>query len=44
MARFEELQTLPRTPPPLGAAFTGIINEQIAEWTAVARQYNIVVT
>jgi tripartite-type tricarboxylate transporter receptor subunit TctC len=44
MTRFEELQTLPRNPPPLGAAFTGIINEQITEWTAVARQYNIVVT
>jgi tripartite-type tricarboxylate transporter receptor subunit TctC len=44
MARFEELQTLPRNPPPTGADFVAIINQQIGEWTAVARQYNIVVT
>jgi tripartite-type tricarboxylate transporter receptor subunit TctC len=44
MVRFEELQTLPRSPPPMGADFTGIINQQIGEWTAVARQFNIVVT
>jgi tripartite-type tricarboxylate transporter receptor subunit TctC len=44
MARFEELQTLPRTPPPMGPAFVSIINQQIGEWTAVARQFNIVVT
>ncbi len=44
MVRFEELQTLPRNPPPLGADFTAIINQQIGEWTAVARQFNIVVT
>ncbi|HWT08800.1 MAG TPA: tripartite tricarboxylate transporter substrate binding protein [Roseomonas sp.] len=44
MTRFEELQTLPRNPPPLGADFTAIINQQIGEWTAVARQFNIVVT
>jgi tripartite-type tricarboxylate transporter receptor subunit TctC len=42
--RFEELQTLPRNPPPLGADFTAIINRQIGEWTAVARQFDIVVT
>ncbi len=44
MARFEELQTLPRNPPPMGADFAAIINQQIGEWTAVARQFNIVVT
>ncbi|CAH0211229.1 tripartite tricarboxylate transporter substrate binding protein [Roseomonas sp. CECT 9278] len=44
MVRFEELQTLPRNPPPLGADFTALINQQIGEWTAVARQFNIVVT
>ncbi len=44
MARFEELQTLPRNPPPMGADFTAIINQQIGEWTAVARQFDIVVT
>jgi len=44
MVRFEELQTLPRNPPPLGADFTAIINQQIGEWTAVARQFDIVVT
>ncbi|NMJ42014.1 tripartite tricarboxylate transporter substrate binding protein [Roseomonas sp. JC162] len=44
MARFEELQTLPRNPPPTGTDFVAIINQQIGEWTAVARQYNIVVT
>lgn len=44
MTRFEELQTLPRSQPVLGGDFVGMINEQIAEWSAVARQYNIVVT
>ncbi len=44
MVRFEELQTLPRSSPPMGPDFTAIINQQIAEWTAVARQFNIVVT
>jgi tripartite-type tricarboxylate transporter receptor subunit TctC len=44
MTRFEELQTLPRTPALLGTDFTAAIQEQIGEWTAVARQYNIVVT
>lgn len=42
--RFEELQTLPRSAPPLGAEFVSIIRDQIEEWTAVARQFNIVVT
>lgn len=44
MTRFEELQTLPRNPPPMGTDFTALINQQIGEWTAVARQFNIVVT
>jgi tripartite-type tricarboxylate transporter receptor subunit TctC len=44
MTRFEELQTLPRTPTLLGTDFTAMMQEQIGEWTAVARQYNIVVT
>ena len=43
-ARFEELQTLPRNPPPMGADFVGIMREQIRDWTAVARQFNIVVS
>jgi len=42
--RFEDLQTLPRDPPPLGAAFVGIMREQITAWTAVARQFNITVS
>ncbi|WP_198369479.1 Bug family tripartite tricarboxylate transporter substrate binding protein [Roseomonas rosulenta] len=44
MTRFEELQTLPRTPTLLGNDFIATMNEQIGEWTAVARQFNIVVT
>jgi tripartite-type tricarboxylate transporter receptor subunit TctC len=44
VARFEELQTLPRTPSLYGADFTKLIQEQIGDWTAVARQFNIVVT
>ena len=42
--RLEELQTLPRSPPPTGEAFTRIMREQIADWTAVARQFNISVS
>ncbi|WBV44887.1 tripartite tricarboxylate transporter substrate binding protein [Pseudoroseomonas cervicalis] len=42
--RLEELQTLPRDTPVLGADFTALMREQIASWTAVARQFNIVVT
>lgn len=44
MTRFEELQTLPRSPTLLGGDFVKLIEEQIGEWSAVARQYNIVVT
>ncbi len=44
VTRFEELQTLPRNPSLYGADFTGLIQEQINDWTAVARQFNIVVT
>ena len=42
--RFEELQTLPRNPTLFGADFVKMIEEQIRDWTAVARQFNIVVT
>lgn len=43
MARFTELQTVPRETPPTGGAFVGLMREEIATWTAVARQFNIVV-
>lgn len=43
MARFTDLQTMPRDPPPTGAAFVSLIREEIAAWTPVARQFNIVV-
>ncbi|SDB09735.1 Bug family tripartite tricarboxylate transporter substrate binding protein [Belnapia rosea] len=41
-ARCEELVTLPRNPPPLGADFVTLIREDIAVWTSIARQFNIV--
>lgn len=44
MTRFTDLQTLPRATPPMGEAFVRIIREQIADWTAVARQFDIVVS
>jgi tripartite-type tricarboxylate transporter receptor subunit TctC len=44
MARFVDIQTMPRNPPPTGAAFVEIIRKEIAEWTAVARQFNITVS
>ncbi|WP_426956031.1 Bug family tripartite tricarboxylate transporter substrate binding protein [Muricoccus radiodurans] len=43
-ARFTDLQTMPRTPSPTGAEFVGIMREEIAAWTAVARQFSIVVS
>jgi tripartite-type tricarboxylate transporter receptor subunit TctC len=43
MARFSDVQTLPRSPVPTGEAFVALIREEIAAWTAVARQFNIVV-
>ncbi len=43
MERFVSLQTMPRSPAPTGDAFVQIIRQEIAEWTAVARQFNIVV-
>jgi tripartite-type tricarboxylate transporter receptor subunit TctC len=43
MARFTDLQTVPREAPPTGAAFVGLMRAEIATWTAVARQFNIVV-
>lgn len=42
MARFTDLQTLPRTPPVLGADFVRLIEEDRAAWTGVARRFNIV--
>ena len=44
MTRFEELQTLPRRPSPMNGDFVKIMREQITEWTAVAKQFDIVVT
>ena len=44
MQRFRDIQTLPRTPNPSGDAFVATIREEIAAWTAVARQFNIVVS
>ena len=44
MQRFSDIQTLPRTPNPSGDAFVATIREEIAAWTAVARQFNIVVS
>jgi tripartite-type tricarboxylate transporter receptor subunit TctC len=43
MARFTDLQTVPRETPPTGEAFVRLMREEIATWTAVARQFNIVV-
>lgn len=44
MARFSDIQTLPRSPAPTGDAFVALMREEIAAWTAVARQFNIVVS
>ena len=44
MTRFTDIQTVPRNPPPTGAAFVQIIREEITAWTAVARQFNITVS
>jgi tripartite-type tricarboxylate transporter receptor subunit TctC len=44
MERFVSLQTVPRSPPPTGDAFVALMREEIAAWTAVARQFNIVVS
>jgi tripartite-type tricarboxylate transporter receptor subunit TctC len=41
--RFSDLQTLPRDPAPTGKAFISLMREEIAAWTSVARQFNIVV-
>lgn len=42
LQRAQELQTLPRNPIPLGADFVNVIRREVAEWTAIARRYNIV--
>jgi tripartite-type tricarboxylate transporter receptor subunit TctC len=44
VTRFEEMQTLPRNPTLFAGDFVTMIEQQIGEWTAVARQFNIVVT
>jgi tripartite-type tricarboxylate transporter receptor subunit TctC len=44
MTRFSDLQTLPRNPAPTGADFVAVMREEIGAWTAVARQFNIVVS
>ncbi|WP_372619529.1 Bug family tripartite tricarboxylate transporter substrate binding protein [Falsiroseomonas sp.] len=44
LARLTDLQTLPREPSPMGEDFVKLINEQIGDWTAVARQFDIVVS
>jgi tripartite-type tricarboxylate transporter receptor subunit TctC len=44
MQRFEDVQTLPRNPPPVGEAFVRLIREQLEQWRAVARAANIEVT
>jgi tripartite-type tricarboxylate transporter receptor subunit TctC len=44
MARFSDLQTLPRNPAPMGGDFVAVMREEITAWTAVARQFNIVVS
>jgi tripartite-type tricarboxylate transporter receptor subunit TctC len=44
MERFVALQTVPRNPPPTGDAFVALMRQEIAEWTAVARQFNITVS
>jgi tripartite-type tricarboxylate transporter receptor subunit TctC len=43
MQRFSDLQTLPRSPVPTGAEFIALMRQEIGDWTAVARQFNIVV-
>jgi hypothetical protein len=35
---------VPRNPPPTGDAFVALMRQEIAEWTAVARQFNITVS
>ncbi|MGG5810441.1 Bug family tripartite tricarboxylate transporter substrate binding protein [Falsiroseomonas sp. CW058] len=44
MARFSDLQTLPRSPAPTGSDFVALMREEIRAWTTVARQFNIVVS
>jgi len=40
-ARFEELQTLPRTPNVYGEDFNKLIRSQIDSWRTVARNANV---
>jgi tripartite-type tricarboxylate transporter receptor subunit TctC len=41
VARLEDLQTLPRTPNPMGDEFVKLVRGQIDEWRAVARASNV---
>jgi tripartite-type tricarboxylate transporter receptor subunit TctC len=41
MARFEDIQTLPRQPLLTGAAFNDAIRTQLAQWREVARAANV---
>ena len=41
LARFEDLQTLPRTPNLVGNDFVGHVRKEIDEWRAVARSSNV---
>jgi tripartite-type tricarboxylate transporter receptor subunit TctC len=41
IARLEELQTLPRKTPVVGAEFVQLINSQIETWRAVAKTANV---
>ena len=40
--RTDELATVPRKPNPLGPDFVKAIREDLATWTAIAKQFNIV--
>ena len=41
MARFEELQTLPRSPNLMGDDFVKLMRAQIDTWRTVARNANV---
>ena len=43
LARLTDLQTMPRATMPTGADFVALMRQEITEWTAVARQFNVVV-
>ena len=43
LARLTDLQTMPRATMQTGADFVALMRQEITEWTAVARQFNVVV-